>query len=308
MEPNKRFYCNCVNRIHQALAKAVMRRDLAVRQNKRAQREQEEAAEKQRAAVKPTEIKAESLKVVSEGQAAQDSRKDEDAMMPDYATLASEDQVKDESNQDASKAEESPKPAETAATIATSVTSETPKDEAPKPPRIQTSISEPAPATTTVEEPPQPSPTNSLFGKTPTTAGGQFHDPDFDSMFDDYGKDNSPGQANLDSDTSDNLDFSQMEGQSHALLPGLENYAYIGEGGDSMDFMMSLDDGVSTGGNENNTTTETRNAEPDAAAAGQQPNLVDTSFDDLFDFPTDFNPSGTGSVGDDDDLMKLLNG
>ncbi|KAK3044189.1 hypothetical protein LTS18_001936, partial [Coniosporium uncinatum] len=221
-----------------------MRRDLAVCQDKRAQREKAEAAGRQRADGMPTENNLEPTKSALGDQvvSATKDQKDEDITMTEEPPLANGDVVMKARAVEPIKTEEAPKPTDT--TVAETKQETAVKPEAPKPPPIQTSKPEPASTTTAAEEPAQTSPTNSLFGKTPTTAGGQFNDPDFDSMFDDLGKTESPGQGNMDFDSGDNnLDFAQLEGQAHSLLPGLENYANIGEGGDGMGFMMSLEGG-----------------------------------------------------------------
>jgi len=284
-----------------------MRRDLAVCQHKRSQRDQAEAAGRLRAEGKPTENNLEFTKSLLGDQSVPTTidLKDEDITMVDEPSLASGNDVKKGQADEPAKTGGTSKPSNTV--LAETKEKLTAEPEQPKPPSLPPNNPEPAPATTTAEEPPQTSPVNSLFGKTPTPAGGQFNDADLDSMFDDLGKAESPGQGNLDFDSGDNnLDFGELEGQSHSLLPGLENYANIGEGEDGMDFMMSLEGGNNAEGNENNAIASLGNTAEGDGGAGQESSMVDTNYDDLFDFPTDFDGAGTGNV-DDDDLMKLLN-
>ncbi|KAB2577267.1 Tubulin-tyrsoine ligase-like protein [Lasiodiplodia theobromae] len=189
----ERFH-QCLDEIEHELfrAKAVLRRDLAV---KREEREKREKAEQERALEAAQKIAAEKKA----------------AAPPPVVPVKQEKQQKDVDMTDAPAAA----PASSKSTAgAPSVAAHTHLP--PRPPAIQTQAStgdsaQPAPATATTDD---------LFGRTPTTAGVN-NNADFDSMFEDFAasndNENNGGDTAMGGDGNDEFDF--------ALLPGLESYA-----------------------------------------------------------------------------------
>ncbi|KAF9637588.1 hypothetical protein BFW01_g8484 [Lasiodiplodia theobromae] len=203
----ERFH-QCLDEIEHELfrAKAVLRRDLAV---KREEREKREKAEQERALEAAQKIAAEKKA----------------AAPPPVVPVKQEKQQKDVDMTDAPAAA----PASSKSTAgAPSVAAHTHLP--PRPPAIQTQAStgdsaQPAPATATTDD---------LFGRTPTTAGVN-NNADFDSMFEDFAasndNENNGGDTAMGGDGNDDQDLNDMFGQGDSTFDDLFNYTDFDMGG-----------------------------------------------------------------------------
>ncbi|KAF1986448.1 hypothetical protein K402DRAFT_454424 [Aulographum hederae CBS 113979] len=289
-------------------AKRVMRRDLALLQNARANREKAEAAERERKAAKLLEVNApQSTEPATNGHTVEQesSTGNEDVDMEDaplekpVAEDTTTDQRVPAPDPDASSHESAAAP--------------------DRPPPIQTSHDANQPGST--QEMAQASPTNSLFGKTPTTAGGGKQLDDLDTLFDDLQNDKSPGEQNMNLDSMEGLDFSQMDthmdanmdSQSGSLLPGLENYASIGDG-DNMAYMSNFGDkpadtNTAKNNTDNTNTQDTSDAMDLGTGDGNNASTEyepDSTFDDLFNFGNEGGDNADGA--DTIDFSSFLDG